>query len=123
VRRLTPCDPAVARSARQVLAAATREDTFTRDLLDLARLTGWRSAHFRPARTAQGWRTPVAGDGKGWPDLVLLRGGRIIVAELKQEGKYPGPEQRAWLEAWRSTPAEVHVWRPSDWPSIVQTLT
>jgi hypothetical protein len=44
---------------------------------------GWRAAHFRPARTAKGWRTPVAADGAGFPDLVLVRRTRIVAAELK----------------------------------------
>lgn len=112
-----------ARTARQTLAAAVPESAFTQQLIGLARMHGWRSAHFRPAQNASGrWRTPVAGDGAGFPDLVLLRGHRVIIAELKAEGRYPGPEQRAWLDAWRAAGAEVNVWRPSDLDAIAQVL-
>jgi hypothetical protein len=44
------------------------EAAFTDAVIELARLGGWRVAHFRPARTASGWRTPVQGDGAGFPD-------------------------------------------------------
>lgn len=112
-----------ATSARQTLAAAVPEAAFTTQVLGEAKRRGWRSAHFRPAQNARGdWRTPVAGDGKGWPDLVLLRADRVVVAELKKVGEYPRPDQRAWLDAWRAVGAEVHVWRPTDWDAIAQVL-
>jgi hypothetical protein len=50
------------------------EAEFLAQVLQLAKLCGWLTAHFRPAKTAHGWRTAVQGDGAGWPDLVLLRG-------------------------------------------------
>jgi hypothetical protein len=59
------------------------ESEFLDQVLQYAKLRGWRSAHFRPAKTIDGWRTPVSGDGKGFPDLLLVRGDRVIVAELK----------------------------------------
>jgi hypothetical protein len=49
------------------------EASFLEQIIDLAHLFGWRVAHFRAARTFSGWRTPVQGDGKGFPDLVLCR--------------------------------------------------
>lgn len=100
------------------------ETQFQRTVMEYAQRRGWRVAHFRKAQNARGgWRTPVAGDGAGFPDLVLLRGERLVVAELKQEGKYPSKEQRAWLEAWRYIEgAEVHVWRPRDWDEIESLL-
>lgn len=98
------------------------EAGFTAAVLDLAKLHGWRSAHFRPAMTAHGWRTPVQGDGKGFPDLVLVRGPRIIFAELKAAKGRLSDEQEAWLADLRGTPAEVYVWRPDDWDAIVQIL-
>ncbi len=38
------------------------------------RLYHWRIAHFRPAKTEKGWRTPMTGD-VGFPDLVIARWG------------------------------------------------
>lgn len=99
------------------------ERSFQRKLLQLAKLLGWRSAHFRPARTAQGWRTAVEGDGKGFPDTVLVRGSRLVFAELKRQDARTTPEQDAWLEALsRCLGVEVHIWRPSDWPEIERVL-
>lgn len=67
-------------------------------VIECARLLGWRCAHFRPAQTGKGWRTPMIGD-TGFPDVVLARDGRILFLELKAAGKKPRPEQTAWLEA------------------------
>ncbi len=83
-------------------------------VVDLGHLFGWRAAHFRPARTAHGWRTPVAADGAGWPDLTLVRGDRLVFAELKSERGKTTTEQTEWLEHLDKV-AEVHVWRPGDW--------
>lgn len=80
------------------------EDAFMSQLIGVARLCGWKVAHFRPARTKGGWRTPVAADGQGFPDLLLARE-RIVVAELKAEkGR------------------EAHVWRPSDFDDAITVL-
>lgn len=99
------------------------ESAFQQQILALAARLGWRTAHFRPAQNRRGdWRTPVAGDGKGFPDTVLLRGERIVVAELKSERGRVSKEQRAWLDAWGETSAEVHVWKPSMWDAIVEVL-
>ena len=92
-------------------------------VLDLAKLCGWRVAHFRPARTAAGWRTPVEADGVGYPDLTMVREGRLIVAELKSEAGRVTPEQRQWLAELSSVPGlEVFLWRPSDWPDVQRLL-
>jgi hypothetical protein len=59
-------------------------------VIDLPHLLGWRAAHFRPARTATGWRTPVAADGAGFPDLVPAKSGLpVIFAETKRERRPP----------------------------------
>ena len=93
-------------------------------VIDLAHLCGWLVAHFRPARTQQGWRTPVSADGAGFPDLVMVRGDRLVVAELKAKRGRVSPDQQAWLDAFSQVPSvEVHLWRPSDWDTIEATLT
>ncbi len=99
------------------------EAEFTAQVLELARLAGWRSAHFRPARTAAGWRTAVQGDGRGFPDLVLLRGAAIVAVELKVGRGKLRPEQAAWLAAFAEAGAAAFVWRPEDWPEIERVLS
>ena len=94
-------------------------------MLEVAKLAGWRSLHIRPARRSDGsWRTPVAGDGRGWPDLTLVRAPRLVFAELKSERGKLRPEQSDWLDVLRLLPqAEVFVWTPADWDELVEVLT
>lgn len=95
---------------------------FTADVLALAKLRGWLRASFRPARTKTGWRTAVSGDGVGFPDILLLRGAVVLVAELKIPPDRLRPEQACWLSAWREAGAVVRVWVPADWPAIERLL-
>ena len=85
-------------------------------------MLGWKRAHFRPARTAHGWRTPVAADGAGFPDLILVRGDRLLAAELKTESGTLTPAQSEWLEALAAAGMETFVWRPDDWDAIAKVL-
>lgn len=85
-----------------------------RGIIDMARRLGWRVAHTPPVQTERGWRTPVAADGKGFPDLLFLRE-RIVVAEVKGDGDRLTDEQRAWLNSFVLAGAEAHVWRTKDW--------
>ncbi len=110
------------------------EAEFLRQVIELAQLRGFRVAHFRPARTAHGWRTAVAGDGKGFPDLVLVRDDRLIFAELKAGRGKCTEEQDAWLRAlaavaWgpdmpagRIRVCEWHADSDSDWAQIERVL-
>jgi VRR-NUC domain len=67
-------------------------------IIGAARFAGWQATHFRPARTAQGWRTPLTGD-KGYPDLTLARRGEVLALELKGDRDRLRPEQATWIEA------------------------
>jgi hypothetical protein len=113
--RLTPAE---------LLLRSVTEAEWQEQVIELAHALGWRVAHFRPARTQHGWRTPVAGDGAGFPDLLLVRGARVIVAELKREGPghEPTPEQVAWLDAFGAADIEAHIWRPGDIDEIAAEL-
>jgi hypothetical protein len=103
--------------------ARLTEAAFTRQVLALARLCGWKSAHFRPGLTRKGeWRTAVQGDGKGFPDLLLVRGDRVVVAELKTNAGKPTKEQGEWLFAFRLAGVEAYVWKPLSWPVIERVL-
>jgi hypothetical protein len=112
------------------------EADFTTAVIDLARLYGWRSLHIRPAQTARGWRTPVQGDGKGFPDLVLVRPPEIIFAELKTPRGRLSPEQGEWISSLAEVgirllrgrspdfrPAfDVYVWTPDQWDELRERL-
>jgi len=98
------------------------EAAFAGQVIRLAQLNGWIVAHFRPAMTKRGWRTAVSGNGKGFPDLVLLRLGIVLVVELKVGRNKLTVEQDKWLSEWRAADVMVRVWRPEDWPEIERTL-
>lgn len=102
---------------RALISEADWQATVT----DLAAVHGWRVFHARPARTARGWATPVAYDGAGFPDLVLVRE-RVVFAELKSHrGKVTG-DQQAWLDSLGRGGAEVYVWRPDDFEEVREVL-
>jgi hypothetical protein len=99
------------------------EADFQRQVIDLAHLHGYRVAHFRPAHNSRGdWRTPVAADGRGFPDLVLVGRGQVIFAELKTERGRLTDDQTIWIGALGRAGANVHLWRPSDIDTIHHTL-
>ena len=84
-------------------------------IIEAAKLLGWRLCHFRPARTLNGWRTPIEGH-PGFPDLVLLRPPRLIFAELKSKRGRVDFEQATWLNGLEAVPGvEQYLWRPADW--------
>lgn len=89
-------------------------------LVPKAHDAGWRVAWFPQVETrTRGWRVPVAGDAKGWFDLIMLRD-RFMFVELKGDGDKIRPEQADWLAAVRliATPdskVEAKIWTPADW--------
>jgi hypothetical protein len=105
-----------------VAGRLTTEAEFQDQIIELAHLFGWRVAHFRPAQTRRGWRTPVSADGQGFPDLLMTRRNRCIAAELKSAGGKVSADQTAWLEAFGAAGIEDHVWRPSDFDAVVEAL-
>ena len=109
-------------NAATAIASLVTEREWQGQVTQAAELLGWSWVAWRPAMTAKGWRTPVSGPlGKGWPDLTLVRGERLILAELKAEGGRLTPEQRAVLEIiGRAVP--VYTWRPADLPAVLETL-
>ena len=52
---------------------------------------------------------------KGYPDLTIAGYGQTWLRELKKEGHYPEPEQKAWLAA-----SGGEVWRPRDAGRIIE---
>jgi hypothetical protein len=119
---MTRHKPALRSHVATAVASLVTERDWQRQVTDAAELFGWTWAHFRPARTDRGWRTPVSGpSGAGFPDLVLARGDRLILAELKAEGGRLTPEQRDVLDVLRQA-VECHVWRPTDLPAVLEVL-
>jgi hypothetical protein len=103
---------------------AELERDFARWLNDAAKMFGWRFAHFRPARTKYGWVTPMEGDD-GWPDYVLVRPPRLIIAELKRLRRPSEVNlgQKVWLDQLDAVPGvEVYLWTPDQRDEILLCL-
>ena len=89
------------------------EKDFQANVVALAKASGWkRIYHTWDSRRSE----------KGFPDLVMLRGERLLVAELKTERGRVRPEQHEWLDAFAEAGVETHIWRPSDMVNIAQVL-
>lgn len=87
-----------------------------RSVIELAHLHGFYVAHFASALVTgrdgnPRWRTPVQADGKGFPDLVLVRpGDRVIYVEIKGKGDSVRPDQANWHRWLASAGQDVFVW-------------
>ena len=104
-------------------------------VIALASLKGWLVHHCRPARVRGGrwvkpsesgdpdrWVTPIQGD-PGFPDLVLVRPGRVIFAELKVKGRRLTQAQMRWHIALTECPrAERYTWEPRHWEDVKRLL-
>ena len=90
------------------------EAAFQRQVLDLAKLCGWRTYHTHDSRRSN----------PGFPDIVMVhpKRGLVVFAELKREGGRTTQAQRDWLADLRQA-GVAYEWRPSDWPEIVAVLT
>lgn len=103
------------------------EAELQQNIIELAHVLGYRVAHFRPALMKQGgslvYRTPVAADGKGFPDLNLVRPGRVIYIEVKSDKGKQSPEQVEWERTIRASGAEYYLVRPGDWDKMVGVLS
>lgn len=88
------------------------EDLWQAKVIELAKLYGWRWYHTYDSRRSNA----------GFPDLTLVKGDRLVFAELKSPKGRVSREQREWLEALAATGAEVGLWRPEDLPTVIQIL-
>jgi len=95
------------------LRARMSEDAFQEWVIALAKVYGWRWYHTRFSK-----RSP-----SGFPDLVLLRNGRLIFAELKSETGRVTTEQAEWIDDLDFVPLVwTYIWRPADMESIAELL-
>lgn len=120
----------VARTDRPARRRKGPEAAWQATVCDLLDVLGYTWAHFRKARTAEGRHlTPVAGPGgAGYPDLTAWRpvgrrgAGRVVFLELKAEGRYPTPLQRAVLASLADSWAEAYVGRPRHFDLLREVL-
>lgn len=61
--------------------------------------------------------------GRGWPDLVLVRPGRMVFVELKADDAPDlNLEQKLVIAALSNAGGECYVWRPSDFAQMMHVL-
>lgn len=58
----------------------------------------------------------------GFPDLVIVGRRRVLFRELKTDTGKLRDDQKTWLSRLVAAGADVGVWRPRDWPQVVQIL-
>jgi len=89
------------------------EKDFQDTVVEYAHLCGWMTYHTHDSRRSDA----------GFPDLTMVRGTRLIFAELKSQKGTIRPAQEAWLQRLQGVPAvEVYLWRPTDWDDIEKVL-
>lgn len=99
--------------ARALLHAEVREKDFMGEIVKDAGLLGWRTYHTLDSR----------GSAAGFPDLVLVRRDRLVMAEVKREKGRVTAAQQGWLDDLaRVATIDTYLWRPSDWPTIEGVL-
>lgn len=103
--------------AQAVIARSMSERDLSQHVVNLARMLGWL-VHRDPT-----WR--ATGADPGYPDLTLIRDGKVWFIELKTERGTVTDAQRRWgshitvsgklaPSRWRPS---YRVYRPSDWLS------
>lgn len=100
-------------------------------VVEYATLRRWTVMHVRRSikGEAGGWTTTTS--VSGWPDLVLWRvartgrrsrSGGILYRELKSEKGRLTVDQLDVLGSLSDAGGDVDIWRPSDWPTVQETL-
>jgi hypothetical protein len=90
--------------AREVIAASYTEKQWQAEVMALAKDLGWLVYHTLRSQ----------GSAPGFPDLVMVRGERVLFIELKTVKGKLSSAQSFWLGALSHTTVEVYLWRPSD---------
>ncbi len=78
-----------------------------RAVVTMARTLGWSAYH----------TTFALGSGRGFPDLLLIKPPRLIVAELKGPRGKLRPGQQEWLDLFAACGVEAYLWTVEAWTS------
>ena len=88
------------------ISSLISEAVFQDLVVQYAELRSWKWHHETDSRKSKA----------GLPDLILVRRGRCIFAELKTEKGKLRPAQADWVAELEAVEGvEVYVWRPSMW--------
>ena len=88
------------------------ERQLSRAVVALAETLGWRVFTVAHSKAA-GLRSHSA---PGFPDLICIRGRRMLAVELKVKRRKPTPAQVQWLAALDAVPGvEAHLLTEKEW--------
>lgn len=106
---------ALRRDLAAVEGGTANEAQFQRVIIGWAKHRGWLVQHVPPAQVRKGKHvTPTQGH-VGFPDLVLVRTGRVLFWELKGVGSRTAM-QEAWGNRLEACPGvEYGLFWPRDW--------
>ena len=93
-------------------APTMTERDFQSQVLDLARICGWKAYH--------SWTSIHS--APGFPDLVLARPPRLLFLELKSERGRLTPAQSEWLQTLAECNVDARVVRPSNFNELLEAL-
>lgn len=96
------------------------ESTFQKWVQQVMAENGWRYYHSPANVPRNGFIQNIKA---GFPDLVAVRGTRLIFAELKREIGKTTDAQDDWLGDLKQTLAEVYIWKPRDKALIREILS
>lgn len=99
------------------LAGAMTEDELLEGLTDALTYCGWRWMHLRRSDLA------IVQGHAGWPDIVAVRGDRLLTLELKREDGKVTLEQIGWLERLQHVDGvEAAIVRPSTYDATLELI-
>lgn len=88
------------------------EAQFQRSVTDALSLFGWLWYHTHDSRRSN----------KGFPDLVAVRGQRVLYVELKREDGRVTVEQSTWLQRLKDAGQSAYVLRPSQMDAFLEVI-
>ena len=90
-----------------------KEKHLRQQVMDIAGHFGWTHKYFT-------WRSKHS--PAGFPDLVLVKPGKVIYVELKSMKGKLSDYQISWLIALACAGQWVYVWKPDSWTEIEEVL-
>lgn len=103
---------------RTYLENAVSEASFQHIVQSYATLMSWLCYHTYDSRRSD----------EGFPDLVAVRGTRMVIAELKVKRGKLSLAQEVWQEALLGVAGaapfniQYFVWKPAQWEQIITTF-
>ena len=97
---------------QQKMLRQVKESDWQKTVERIARFNGWMVYHAPDNKPDS--RGRVQNITAGFPDLVLVKNGTLIFAELKSETGKTSVEQNNWLTAISACKVLTFVWRPSN---------